>query len=527
MATFTWQPASGTKAWETTGAGGWGGTPDFTAAVAADDYVVGGTGTLTINQISVDPTIDSVNKLTVTNPNARLALSPLVSAANVLVSFNVASSLAMNAGTIDLGDGPSVLSMATGSTISLGAGAVLTTGASATADVGIDTAGVTTITGTGTILAANGIFNIGPGITIAGGAGNDLHFQIKNNATIEIEDSILGGTFTFENANGGAQLSLLGALPAGKFPATIVGLQNNGAHNDLLFPTTVNSAVITNASAIGANLVINNSTTFALAGDYSGSTTTGLSGTAVTGFRVFVTCYAAGTAILTEAGETAVEAIRAGDAVVTVADGRRTVRTVEWTGERRVDCTRHPRPEQVWPVRVRAGAFGEKIPHRDLWLSPDHAVFVEGVLIPIKYLINHSTIAQVPVNEITYHHLELARHDVLLAEGLPCESYLDTGDRSNFDNGHEVMRLFPDFSTLSFGSVKLWEAAGCAQLVVHGPVLEKVRDFVKTRAAAMAWRVLPESDADNHSADLGHSDPGHSDPGAREWPAFSGAAWRA
>ena len=521
MATFTWQPISGTKTWETTGAGGWGGTPDFTAAVAADDYVVGGTGTLTINQISVDPTIDSVNKLTVTNPNARLVLSPLVSAANVLVSFNVASSLTMNAGTIDLGDGPSVLSMATGSTISLGAGAVLTTGASATADVGIDTAGVTTITGTGTILAANGIFNIGPGITIAGGAGNDLHFQIKNNATIEIEDSILGGTFTFENANGGAQLSLLGALPAGKFPATIVGLQNNGVHNDLLFPTTVSSAAITNASTIGANLVINNSTTFALAGDYSGSTTTGLSGTAATGFHVFVTCYAAGTAILTEAGETAVEAIRAGDAVVTVAEGRRTVRTVEWTGERRVDCTRHPRPEQVWPVRVRAGAFGEKIPHRDLWLSPDHAVFVEGVLIPIKFLINHSTIAQVPVNEITYYHLELARHDVLLAEGLPCETYLDVGDRSNFDNVHDVMRLFPDFSTLSFGSAKLWETAGCAPLVLRGPVLEKIRDFVNARAIVMARRVSPENDEDNRL------DPGFSDFGAWEASAFPGTARRA
>jgi hypothetical protein len=106
---------------------------------------------------------------------------------------------------------------------------------------------------------------------------------------------------------------------------------------------------------------------------------------------------------------------------------------VRWLGHRRVDCRRHPRPGDAWPIRVRAGAFGENLPHRDLSLSPDHAVFVApGLLVPVRYLINDATIVQEPVDAITYWHVELPTHDVLLAEGLPVESYLDTGNRGAF-----------------------------------------------------------------------------------------------
>jgi hypothetical protein len=85
------------------------------------------------------------------------------------------------------------------------------------------------------------------------------------------------------------------------------------------------------------------------------------------------------------------------------------------------------------------------------------------VLIPIKHLINGSTIVQVPVQHVTYHHIELAQHDVLLAEGLPAESFLDMRDGSNYANRPGPTRLYPDFSA------RMWEAFGCARLVVTGP----------------------------------------------------------
>jgi hypothetical protein len=126
-------------------------------------------------------------------------------------------------------------------------------------------------------------------------------------------------------------------------------------------------------------------------------------------------------------------------------------------------------------VRVRAGAFADNVPERDLWLSPDHAIYANGVLIPIKHLIDGVTIAQVSRTTITYWHVELMRHDIILAEGLPVESYLETGDRSTFSNGGTAVALFPDFAT------RTWEAEGCAPLMVTGAELAALRDIVAAR----------------------------------------------
>ena len=83
-------------------------------------------------------------------------------------------------------------------------------------------------------------------------------------------------------------------------------------------------------------------------------------------------------------------------------------------------------------MRACAGAFGDGRPNRDLVLSPDHAVFTNDALIPIRYLINGRTVVQEFASEIFYYHVELPAHAVILAEGMPCESYLDTGNRAAF-----------------------------------------------------------------------------------------------
>jgi hypothetical protein len=196
-------------------------------------------------------------------------------------------------------------------------------------------------------------------------------------------------------------------------------------------------------------------------------------------------CFLAGTRIATPCGEIPVEALAIGDPVQAQDAG---IAPVKWIGHRRVNCRNHPKPRKVWPVRVRAGAFGDGVPHRDLWLSPDHAVFVDDVLIPIKRLINGTSIEQVPMDEVTYYHIELEHHDVLLAEGLPAESYLDVGDRFNFANGRGPIALHPEFSTRKCDTALIWAALGCARLIVAGPELETVRAlvgrFAKTQAAA-------------------------------------------
>ncbi len=216
------------------------------------------------------------------------------------------------------------------------------------------------------------------------------------------------------------------------------------------------------------------------AGDLFGTTRVGATN-AGTVFEVtdtgFVTCYLRGTRIATPDGEHAIEWLAEGDLVLTKSGE---ARPIAWIGHRHVDCRRHPKPEKVWPVRVSVGAFGPRRPHTDLYLSPDHAVYVNEVLIPVKHLINGSTVAQVPVDQVTYYHIELPRHDVVLAQGLPAESYLDTGDRSDFANGGGPVRLFPDFST------RVWEAHGCAPLIVSGPELAAARALVGGFAATQS-----------------------------------------
>ncbi len=161
-------------------------------------------------------------------------------------------------------------------------------------------------------------------------------------------------------------------------------------------------------------------------------------------------CFARGTRILTARGEIAVEHLVPGDLIPLAAGG--SPRRLRWIGHRAVTLARHPRPWDVQPVRVHAHAFAPGQPHRDLRLSPDHAVLADGVLIPIRYLINGATIVQENVAAVTYFHLELARadgtavHDVILAEGLPAESYLDTGNRAAFANGGPSAMLHPDFA---------------------------------------------------------------------------------
>ena len=146
-----------------------------------------------------------------------------------------------------------------------------------------------------------------------------------------------------------------------------------------------------------------------------------------------IPCFVEGTHILTDAGEIAVEALRPGMAVVSVTHRRPLA--VRWVGSCGVS--------RAAPARIAVGALGEGLPHRELWLSPDHAVLIDGALMPVRYLINGTTVAEVSRDSFTYFHVELEQHAALLAEGLPAESYLDTGNRASFENLSSSTKIPP------------------------------------------------------------------------------------
>jgi hypothetical protein len=193
-------------------------------------------------------------------------------------------------------------------------------------------------------------------------------------------------------------------------------------------------------------------------------------------------CFAKGTRIMTPRGAVAIERLRLGDCVLTLSG---VAQKITWIGCRRVDCRRHPTPGHVMPIRVTPHAFGLGRPNRSVLLSPDHAVFIEDVLIPVKFLANQTTIVQCDIDAVTYYHIELARHDIVLAEGLPVETYLETGNRHAFENGGLGMQLFPDFQ------IRSWEALGCAPLVVTGIELLRARAKVELQAMLLTQMRAP------------------------------------
>ena len=194
-----------------------------------------------------------------------------------------------------------------------------------------------------------------------------------------------------------------------------------------------------------------------------------------------VACFAAGTRLLTATGEIAVEALLVGDRVLTLSGRGPTLKPVRWLGTARMNLGSHPEPWRVRPVRIRAGAIADGVPHRDLVVSPDHAVLVDGALIPARLLANGATIARDWAGGvIEYVHVELDAHDILLAEGTPAESYLDTGNRGAFANGGNVSTLHPWFAATP-------NPATCRPLLLDGPAVQTARAGLATRARWLGW----------------------------------------
>jgi hypothetical protein len=181
-------------------------------------------------------------------------------------------------------------------------------------------------------------------------------------------------------------------------------------------------------------------------------------------------CFVAGTRILTPRGEIPVEALVIGEAVITLGGEDR---PIIWIGHRTIDLARHPHPARVQPIRIAADSLGDNVPHRELQLSPDHALLIDGALVPAQLLLNGLTIRQdiggSKAGQVTYYHVELDRHSVIFAENTAVESYLETGNRNAFENAGGEIVLHPDFSEM------IRSERSCAALLLEGEALEAIR----------------------------------------------------
>ena len=375
--------------------------------------------------------------------------------------------------TLSFNFGPGVAQLEiTATTFANHAGGIIETGESLGVGV-ISIAANTNFTNDGTLSTWDQTASFGGTIDIAA--------LVQGSGTIEIDG---GGNVTLETATSDTQIiDFLGAgtltLEQPSFvPAVIEGFNTADAIVlDGVSATTVSYAsgdLKFQTSSGTFDLAVTGSHTLSdFLANFTGSSTD------VTLEPGVVPCLATGSRLATDRGLVRVERIQVGDVVITASGGKQ---TIQWIGHRQVDCRDHTDPKRVWPIRIAPHAFGQGLPTRPLLLSPDHAVFVDNVLVPIKRLMNGSTIVQRKVAKVTYYHIELPQHDLLLAEGLPVESYLETGGRSAFANGGGVVQLHPDFAPDPDRIALQWESCGYAPLRIEGKEFDRVVAHVRSRA---------------------------------------------
>jgi hypothetical protein len=188
-------------------------------------------------------------------------------------------------------------------------------------------------------------------------------------------------------------------------------------------------------------------------------------------------CFLTGTHIQTTTGPRKIEELQIGDSVLT-ASGE--TKLIKWIGKRQFERASDP---GAAPVRISCFAIDGKAPHADLYLSPGHAVYIDGVLIPARNLVNGITIvadAKPELSSITYYHIELETHEAILAEGLAVESFFGA-DRQGFDNVDDYFRLYgsPAKSLEAFAPIMSYYG-GRQELASHvRSMLAPIYDFRK------------------------------------------------
>lgn len=149
-----------------------------------------------------------------------------------------------------------------------------------------------------------------------------------------------------------------------------------------------------------------------------------------------VPCFVDGALIQTPNGMVPIENLKAGDVVTTLDHG---VQPIKWTGARRVSPLDMLFFPDLRPIKLCAYALGVHGPAEPLFLSPNHRVMVPSTALEVyfaelemlaaaKHLVNGTTISVTrPKAAFCYRHVMLENHEILLVNGVPCESLYPGG----------------------------------------------------------------------------------------------------
>jgi hypothetical protein len=153
-------------------------------------------------------------------------------------------------------------------------------------------------------------------------------------------------------------------------------------------------------------------------------------------------CFLRGTKIRTLDGDKKIEDLAVGDLLPTVFGE---ISPIQWIGRYHF---KKPDPTKAWvkdvlPVRVTRSALGPGVPHTDLFVTKTHALLIDDVLMPVCNLINSTTITFYDaggLEELEFFHIKLERHNVIYAEGAPCETLREVDE--NAVNFAEYLREY-------------------------------------------------------------------------------------
>jgi Hint domain len=448
------------------------GTLDLTGTFGAG--LVAAIDSTKVSDLKFDNTATSSTAITISNANQTLEIGP-----SGALTIGAAESITNGTIKLDGGSLTDTLGLTIGAGASLTGSGTVTTGTTPTTDFD----GPGAVTATGGVLDFTQATNSASATAydVAAVAGSVLQFDgavgtASNHPTVTFDSVATGGLGT---------LSLTDATN-NDFHGTV----NNFVIHDQIQVLNADHVTLTGG---GSTLNVFNAAdtqieTIALGQSHTGFTFS--VDTATDTITTDMPCYVAGTRILTATGERMVESLLQGDIALTLANGELAAQPVTWLGRRRIDLTAHPHPETVAPIRIRRGTFADNMPHTDLLVSPDHAIFVDSKLICARQLINGTTIYQEKGwTSVEYFHVELDSHAILLAEGLPAESYLNTGNHGFFANSGEPLVLHPDLTDETDYPTR--EAGSCAPFVWDEASVHPVWQRLSERAAALGQPVRP------------------------------------
>jgi hypothetical protein len=337
----------------------------------------------------------------------------------------------------------------------------------------IDAGANWTLTGAETFVAGTTLANSGS-LTALDATLSDAGLVV-NNGAIQIDPSSVTfaalygiGTVAIDS---GSTLGTTGSVAAGETivfaagndwlgvnPTAFAGQIDGFTFGDTIALTGVTdgfSPMIVNGNTLQVDRADHPAVNLTLdpSGDYAGNSYV----ISTAGDITEIPCFLHNTLIRTDRGDVAVQDLVCGECVLTLSGQNR---PIIWIGTGQVLVDRGRRGAAT-PIIVRKGALEDNVPYRDLCITKGHELFIDGVLIPAEFLVNHRSILWDDQQQtVSFYHIELATHDVLVANGAAAESYRDDGNRWLFCNANSRWQQAPQ--------------PPCARVLTGGPFVDAI-----------------------------------------------------